>query len=158
MNKQIRLSTSLWWEFSPAKADCEYRAPLAPRLARPYRWYWCLAQSSIEVCLMKPLQMSTASLLIGRILSMWQRSPRRDDTNGIRYSYCRVGVGDFLNFGQPCWAQARLILSMRLGLSRSLGINRIFANLEWSLPETGSQLWQTQLVSVIKRVPRTYRG
>jgi hypothetical protein len=23
------------WEFSPAIADCEYRAPLAPRLARP---------------------------------------------------------------------------------------------------------------------------
>ena len=26
-------------EFSPAGADCGYRAPLAPRLARPSRWY-----------------------------------------------------------------------------------------------------------------------
>ena len=25
--------------FSPARADCGYRAPLAPRLARPSRWY-----------------------------------------------------------------------------------------------------------------------
>src|SRR5438093_13139873 len=25
--------------FSPAGADCGYRAPLAPRLARPRRWY-----------------------------------------------------------------------------------------------------------------------
>src|SRR5919201_4894004 len=25
--------------FSPAGADCGYRAPLAPRLARPTRWY-----------------------------------------------------------------------------------------------------------------------
>ena len=25
--------------FSPAGADCGYRAPLAPRLARPSRWY-----------------------------------------------------------------------------------------------------------------------
>jgi hypothetical protein len=32
-------------EFSPAGADCGYRAPLAPRLARPSRWY--LARSPV---------------------------------------------------------------------------------------------------------------
>jgi hypothetical protein len=29
--------------FSPAGADCGYRAPLAPRLARPSRWYRAIA-------------------------------------------------------------------------------------------------------------------
>ena len=32
---QIFSTGLLSWEFSPARADCRYRAPLAPRLARP---------------------------------------------------------------------------------------------------------------------------
>ena len=32
---QIFSAGLLSWEFSPARADCRYRAPLAPRLARP---------------------------------------------------------------------------------------------------------------------------
>ena len=31
--------TALEWEFDPAVAGCGYRAPLAPRLARPCRYY-----------------------------------------------------------------------------------------------------------------------
>ena len=34
-NNQIFSVGLLSWEFSPAIADCRYRAPLAPRLARP---------------------------------------------------------------------------------------------------------------------------
>ena len=34
-DNQIFSAGLLSWEFSPARADCRYRAPLAPRLARP---------------------------------------------------------------------------------------------------------------------------
>jgi hypothetical protein len=34
--------------FSPARADCGYRAPLAPRLARPSRWYRAMRSTTRE--------------------------------------------------------------------------------------------------------------
>src|SRR5436190_6827070 len=37
-------------EFSPAGADCGYRAPLAPRLARPSRWYRAIAFGGRRSC------------------------------------------------------------------------------------------------------------
>ena len=35
-------------EFSPAGADCGYRAPLAPRLARPSRWYRAIRLAAVR--------------------------------------------------------------------------------------------------------------
>jgi hypothetical protein len=71
--------------FSPAGADCGYRAPLAPRLARPSRWYRATVLGGRRSC--------SCSGALRYSAAAYPRSPRR------RAGYSRHDDSDRIS---PC--------------------------------------------------------